>query len=398
MPPHVRAAGPSSPDVARPPAEYSCFPNESQRYLLKAALLDGDEALTASRAWQQRIDLDIIDEGSRRLLPLMYRAMQARGEAWSELGRLRGIYRQTWYRNNLLMGRLGALIATLESAGVPTMVLKGVPLALTYYRNTALRPMSDADLLIPASAAGQVLTTVREAGWSPRDVRLPWPPRFTASQSFAGPLGLDLDLHCHVLHESRAVDADDSFWAAALPIEVGGVRTRMLHPSDQLLHIVAHGFRRSTVPPVRWLADAMVLIRESGATLDWRRFVEQARARRLTRLSGRALRYLSELLHVPVPDDALTALDGSRHGVVERVECWGRADAGLTRLLAEKWTEYQRASGLEQDWQGPLGFPHFVRDQLGLAHTWQVPSAIGARLAQRQRLGHHRPEPTDVLP
>ncbi|MFN7983229.1 MAG: nucleotidyltransferase family protein [Vicinamibacterales bacterium] len=382
--------------MPRPPAEYGCFPNESQQFLLKAALLDGDEALAASRAWQARIDLDVVDEGSRRLLPLMYRAMQARGENWSELGRLRGIYRQTWYRNNLLIGRLGSLVATLEAAGVPTMVLKGVPLALAYYGNTALRPMSDADLLVPADAAGHVLATVVDAGWRPRDERLPWPPRFTASRSFAGPLGLDLDLHCHVLHESRGADADDTFWTAALPIEVGGVRTRMLHPSDQLLHIVAHGFRRSTVPPVRWLADATVLIRESGATLDWARYVEQARVRRLSRLSGRALRYLKGLLHVPIPDSALTALEHGTHGVVERVECWGREDAGLTRLLAEKWTEYHRAIGLEADWNGPLGFARFVRDQLGLSHTWQIPAAVTTRLAQRHRHEQPRSAPTDV--
>ena len=120
--------------------------------LLQAALLDGDRASTASRAWCARIDLDLLDAGSLRLLPLLYRAMTARGESWTHLGRLRGVYRQTWYRNNLLIGRLARLIDALERAGIPTLVLKGVPLALCYYRDTALRPMGDADLLNPRVA------------------------------------------------------------------------------------------------------------------------------------------------------------------------------------------------------------------------------------------------------
>jgi hypothetical protein len=74
--------------MARPPTEYGCWPNEPQRLLLQAALLDGDRASTASRAWCARIDLDLLDAGSLRLLPLLYRAMTARGESWTHLGRL----------------------------------------------------------------------------------------------------------------------------------------------------------------------------------------------------------------------------------------------------------------------------------------------------------------------
>lgn len=366
-----------------PPREYGCWPDESQRLLLRAALCGGDEARSASSAWWRQADLDRLDAGSMRLLPLLHRAMTDRGEVSPETRRLRGIYRQTWYRNSLLIGRLAGLIRTLEAEGIPTLVLKGVPLSLGYYKNTALRPMSDADLLVPTARAREVLPIVRAAGWAPRNERDTWPPRFTASRSFAGPLGLDLDLHWHVLHESLG-DADDAaFWEAAQPIEVGGVASRMLCPADQLLHIVAHGFRRNTVPPVRWLADATFVIRETP-DFDWPRVVSQARARQLARIAARSLALLKDLLDLPVPEGTLAALESAPHSLAERVECWGREQPGLLRLAAEKWSEFQRSAGREPQWTGPLGFPRFVRDQLGLTLWRQMPAEVWVRLARRR--------------
>lgn len=371
--------------MARPPSEYGCWPNEPQRLLLQAALLEGDRAREASEAWRARIDLDLIDAGSFRLLPLLYRAMTTRGESWEHLGRLRGVYRQTWYRNNLLIGRLARLIDALERVGIPTLVLKGVPLALRYYGDTGLRPMGDADLLIPAARAVDVLPVIEKAGWTLRNPNDTWPPRFTASRSFAGPLGLDLDLHWHVLHEALGPGDDETFWRAAQALGVGGAQTRALHPSDQLLHVVAHGFRRSTVPPVRWLADATSIVRATEPPFDWARLVERAQYFRVSRLTGRALALLRDLLEVPVPEATLGALGDGAHGLTERLECWGREEPGLVRLAAEKWSEFSRAAPHRGEWQGPLGALRYLGDRLGVDGVSELPGALAGRLVRRWR-------------
>lgn len=369
--------------MPRPPAEYGCWPNAPQRLLLQAALFHDERGRAASEAWRARIDLDLIDAGSVRLLPLLYRAMIARGESWTHLGRLHGVYRQTWYRNSLLIGRLARLINALEQAGIPTLVLKGVPLALHYYGDAALRPMGDADLLVPSAVAGDVLPTVAAAGWTLRDPDDAWPPRFTASRSFAGPLGLDLDLHWHVLHEALGPDDDRAFWDAAQRIQVGGASTRALRPADQLLHVISHGFRRSTVPPVRWLADATMIVRATEGPFEWARVVERARALRLSRIAGRALAVLRELLDVPVPEETLVALRTPSHSLAERIECFAREEPGLVRLVAEKVSEFGRVAPHRAEWQGPLGPVRYLRDRLGLVRTREVPVALTHRLVRR---------------
>ena len=74
-----------------------------------------------------------------------------------------------------------------------------------------------------------------------------------------------LDLHRYALEQ---LASDEPFWSAAVEIDVMGVRTRALAPTDQLLHVVAHGGRWNPVPPVRWIADAELIRRSAPGGID----------------------------------------------------------------------------------------------------------------------------------
>ena len=364
--------------------QYGCWPLDDQVLLLRAALLDGAPALDAWRAWQRRVDLDRIDAGSFRLLPLAYHNLTRLGVDPVSLGRIRGVYRQAWYKNHLIIGRLADLLVVCRNAGLDTLVLKGVPLGLAYYKDVALRPMVDADVLVPVARAVDALEIVRAAGWVAKDAPLVWPPRFTASRAFANPLGLELDLHCHVLHECLDPNDDDDFWAASRPIAIGGRRRRALCPADQLLHVIAHGFRRSTVPPVRWVADAVTVIRASP-DLDWDRLIAQARKRRLTRIAAASLAYVAGSLEAPIPAAVIQTLDRAPASVTERLERWSRSRPGVVRMGVETWSEYVRAAGREPQWHGPLGFARYARDRAGV-RTWRGLVSVAAAKARAVRI------------
>ena len=70
-----------------------------QRALLRAALLDGDDARDAFAWWRTHVDLDLIDPASRRLLPLLARRMAELAPDDSVLGRVRGNYRHSFATN-----------------------------------------------------------------------------------------------------------------------------------------------------------------------------------------------------------------------------------------------------------------------------------------------------------
>ena len=92
---------------------------------------------------------NISNQGSFRLLPLLYINLQKQGVDDPVMGKLKGIYRQAWSKNQTLFHEMAGVIAHLQDAGIKTMLLKGASLSLLYYKNNGARPMADIDVLVP---------------------------------------------------------------------------------------------------------------------------------------------------------------------------------------------------------------------------------------------------------
>ena len=279
------AAAPPRFDDSQPGGKYGFWPTETQELLLRASLLPAEEARGAFEAWEARIDLDRLDGASVRLLPLLYHNLVSSqlAEGTPLRDRLRGIHRQAWYKNQLLLGAVSHLLARLSREGLPALMLKGVPLALEYYPSVATRPMSDADILIPDRCASRALEILLAAGFAPKFSDGDWPPRVTASRAFAGPDGWECDVHTRLMHECWEPGVDEGIWDAAVPLVVNGTPTSTLAPEDHALHVLAHGVRRNGLSPVRWIADFVMIVGRKRP-FDWRRLQEEARRRRLSLL------------------------------------------------------------------------------------------------------------------
>jgi len=129
---------------------FGLWPSHEQDLVLRAALLDGDAAVSAFREWVGRVDLDgDFDLATFRLPPLLYDNLRRLGIKHPLLDRLKGAYRLVWYKNHKLFDDLRPVMATLSQAGIRTMLLKGAPLVFNTYGSHTLRPMSDIDVLVP---------------------------------------------------------------------------------------------------------------------------------------------------------------------------------------------------------------------------------------------------------
>jgi len=92
-----------------------------QELLLKAALLSGEEALESWRKWQDAIDWnEFLDHGSFRLLPLLYTNLYNHGVDDPAMGKLKGIYRQAWSKNQTLFHEMAKVVKYLQHAGIKT--------------------------------------------------------------------------------------------------------------------------------------------------------------------------------------------------------------------------------------------------------------------------------------
>ena len=301
------------------------LPGHAQQTLLDACLLDDERARQAFTRWRALVDIDRLDAGSFRLLPLLWKRMCALGIEDPLRDRLKGVYRKTWYFNGLTIPRAARVLETFSAAEIPAIVLKGVALTLEYYRDNGARPMGDIDIAVPRRFAREAVATLMEQGWIPETTPLtgarvagspgvsrwtvgPRPARdfdddyFDArhAHGFATADDLQLDLHWFLLQGNCEPGIDDLAWMDARPIVVAGAHGLSLSPEDHLLLLLAHGARWNPIPPVRWVADAVTLIR-AEPELAWAKLAERARRRRLTLVVRNLLGYLEERFSLGIP-------------------------------------------------------------------------------------------------
>lgn len=366
-------------------------PTEEQRLVLHAALDDRGEALAAWQRWRRSVDFDAVDHGSARLLPLVYRNLGPDSFDAEVAGRLKGLYRRSWSRNQLLFRRAAEAVVALEKAGIEALVTKGASLAVLSYGDVGVRPMDDVDVLVPIARTEDAIEALSALGWLPDHDDPPAWTQVHHSLGFAGPDSGNVDLHWFSLWQPAS---DAALWRASVPLELGGVETRAPGPADQLLLACVHGTPWSPLPPFRWIADAATVIRSAGDELDWSHLVAEAERRRLTVATLAALAYLREEFELAVPESTLAQLRAapvSRHErAAFRAAC--KPDSPL-RTLRMAWDRYRRLRDLDTGAPRPDGFIQFARRFWGLESVWQLPLHAAGALTRRRGSGAVRSEP-----
>lgn len=360
------------------------WPDGDQELLLRAALLSGQDAMEPWRNLRPRLAVDRADRASRRLFPLLDANLRRHGIDDPLMAELAKFRERAAARNRALFDAARGLLQALEDAGIATLVLKGGAVAARLYRDLSLRPMADVDVVVPTGQAPSALEVLRRAGWSPRIAITPAFIRMQhAADVFSESASVKCDLHWHVYWECCQPTADDDLWAASLPLDFAGKATRTLGPADALLHLCVHGSRRVRHPQLLWVADALLLLRESA--VDWRRLMAQAIQRRFVLRAGGMLAYLRRAFGAPVPADVLRHLQTHPVSRFERFEYWlGNRPQGVIGELPIYWCNHRR---LREGWptKTPPGFPRYLQE------TWRVDSlrAVGqgalARAGKRVR-------------
>jgi hypothetical protein len=357
-------------------------PSEDQRLILRAALLHGSEAREAGIAWLAKTDIQHLGRASVRLLPLLYHRFRLEGIQHPVLPVLHGVKKHTWSRNRLLFHRASKAICALQDAGIGVMVLKGAALTIEYYQDYSLRPMDDVDLLVRYTDARAAIEVLCRQGWKALEQ---WNEqkdfseqtrRYDHAMHLVHPSGQDLDLHWNLTPFCLGPDADRDFWEASKKTTFDGQVVRVLDPADQLFHICVHGVAWERLAPIRWIPDALAVLRRTPQ-LDWERLLLQARKRKLTLMVRGALNYVDRNIGDFVPGHVLSEFNRSEVTVFERLE--------YSRLLKpvrffghqrRKMWMFLRASQGKSWRHTALSFPAYLCTRLRVDRKRQVPAAF----------------------
>ncbi len=377
------------------------WPSRRQELLLKAALLDSDEAVEMWRQWVSLVDFRDLQINSRFILPLAYHnLLRRRAEIEpSALQYLRKLYLNTHGQNVKRFRLLPRLVESFDKAGLQTTLLKGSALMLLYYKKFGLRPMSDLDILIPAEKLDTALDLLRNLGWRPKPRA---PERLTKSYfktvhgyEFINHDGQSLDLHWHVLHECRYSEADDDLWQGAATLDYKGVCVYTLNPAVQLLHICVQGARCEGVTYLRWAADAVTVMRNAENDIDWNRLVYLSKKHMLILPLRDVLTYINERLGIAVPHAVLEEL---HNAPVTRLKTFEyhykrqRFDHKLLGYWPIWWFDFSRQGNKKNFIRKVIEFPKYIANYWGTENLGQFVNFFSTiifnkieRLAQRKK-------------
>src|SRR5579875_464341 len=209
--------------------------------LARAATLDAERAREAWRSLIRQTPLDDIDGEAFDLLPVVaQRTDMVGGDA--DHGRLQGIYRQTWVRNELLLSRARPVFDLLAAAGI-RMALTGGAAMPRWYGATGARPIGSVDVIVPTEQARKAAVELGRAGWR----------RAAGGRYQRG--DVQIGVHDRAIPTARSGSADRSMWARA-EFSHGKQPVAELHGADLLLQVLV---RPRLFGPV-WTVDAYRLI------------------------------------------------------------------------------------------------------------------------------------------
>jgi len=360
------------------------LPGREQTWLLRACLLSGRDEAAAWEAWRSHVNFDDIEAASYRLMPLLHQNLRREKIEDELMGRLKGIHRHTWSRNQLLFHAAARVMRTLKEAGIPVLVLKGAALANAHYADPGLRPMNDFDFMVHFADAPQAFELMKQNGWTYAETvplsQLIW---CSHAGKWTNGSGQQIDLHWHLLPDGRLPGVDDGVWERAVKIRVGGQTFKAMSPTDLLWHVCAHGGIGDEIAPIRWVADAWTILRNNPPP-DWDLVVAEAQRRHLTLGTGTALGYLQREFGAPVPAEVLASLAAARVTWVERwaqrIKSRPRGVTGALPLHVVNYIRLMRDRGLAAK---IAGVPLFLQRTWGVTSVWQLPGSFIGKTVKR---------------
>jgi hypothetical protein len=195
---------------------------------------------------------------------------------------LRDVERRQFAQVTLAAAATARTVEMLAGAGVPSSVLKGLPLAQRYWGDAFARPSVDVDLLVTKSDYQRARSALLTGGFA---VREEWVPAWYLTRWFyhetfegSGPLAIAVELHWDVVRPGLG-DADVAgLLAANEPVTVAGRQLPAPGPAWQLFVVALHAVHEFF--GARHLLDVALVARALDAAA-WETAVELAAAARL---------------------------------------------------------------------------------------------------------------------
>ncbi|MDP1573714.1 MAG: nucleotidyltransferase family protein [Coxiellaceae bacterium] len=286
----------------------NCWPTEAQFLLLQSALLESEKAAIAWKEYCAFSDLTKVSYVETTFFPLVFQNVGKPSFellASHEMQVCKSVYRHSWAANHLRLNKIFKVIQLLQEAGFSICLLKGAAMITAYYKNPGLRIIGDVDILIPRDQIKEAVALLLKLGWSlisnkkTLDVLL----NMIHAVTLTNAAGDQIDLHWTIFSESifdeklrHLIVSSEEIKSSGMPCTVF-----VLSPEDHLIHTLYHGLKYSEVPLIRWIADAVTIIKNTPY-FNWVYFLAQASTAGITFVMQQGIVYLEGQSFIAVPE------------------------------------------------------------------------------------------------
>lgn len=170
----------------------------------------------------------------------------------------------------------GNIAALLSEKQIPIIALKGLALGDFLYQDTALRPMTDIDLLIPDSQIETALQVLLKNNYLQFVPKTSFTRNIRLNHQIPLKKGdINIELHRDILPAHHRFHVDiERFWhdTEKLPGRLHYYSRFSL--DNQLIHLCLHLKHHININQFRliWLIDIVYLLQKHAKSLDWERF------------------------------------------------------------------------------------------------------------------------------
>ena len=377
-------------------SKQSIWPDANQEALLRASLLTEKQALPAWEFWVSHVDIDHLDHGSFRLLPLLFKNLRRLNVKHELISKLQGIYKLAWYQNQMLIGKVKIIMEDLNDNGFEILIFKGSALSSLYYNDLGVRPMNDFDILVKNEKAPSAIQFLLKKGW--RSIERPFLNSYLPDDSYFQSLhgdgfknsdNTEIDLHWHVLAECCNATADSYFWDDSIDLDTFGFQARTLNASDHLLHTCIHGTRWNVVPTIRWIADAYKILQIESKIIDWERILKLSEEFKLTLPLLNSFKYLNQLFKGPIPEEVILRLGSTPVSKLSKKEWQKRtSERSILGAWQADYYHYRVYSSLPKSNKFAshlFKLPLFFKNIWGVSSWWRMPIVVAKKLVYRIR-------------
>lgn len=347
------------------------FPKKLDELLLQAALLEGQQALSAWNKWVNLVDINQITVASQKLLPLVLQNLKRQGISDPAMDKMKGIHRYIWVKNTTSFHAYLPLFEELNLRQIPFMFLKGTALLFCGYSDFGLRGMQDIDILIPEEYISEVHRILLQY-----NIRCKF-LKFRAARAFSPGLlsvvngvafvkkdCLELDLHWKVLINNEK-DITSLLWENSQQITAMGISFYIPKPEALFFHVCQHGVDYNLEPTFRWIADAFIL-QKAFLDFSWDTVRNYAQSYQEESSMAHVLLYLKKTFRIECP---LSLKAEESLSYLQRIAA--KPNSRRISALKTLWSWHKQSSRKSISYRLAT-FPRFVSEFFGLRSIFHL--------------------------